>query len=135
VGFGDGWQAASPPSEKGGLRSTRIGVRPERRPVIAIFGIPHQRYQLRRACAILGLLIAVGLVGACGADEEREGTGTAPIGGDKTPAGESPTSGGTGGDGPSASPSLPEVSPGPPRTETDGVTPTDINPKVAPDER
>ena len=80
-------------------------------------------------------------MGACGADEEGERSGTVPIGGDNPPAGESPNSGGsggtggTGGDGPSASPSLPEVLPGPPRTETNGVTPTDTNPKVAPDER
>jgi hypothetical protein len=127
------------PSEKGGLRSTRIGVRPERRPVIATFGIPHPRDQLRRACAILGLLIAIGLVGACGADEEGERTGTAPIGGDKTPTGgsggggESPSGGGGGASG---GPTVPEQIPGPPRTETEpGVTPTDINPKVAPDER
>ena len=89
---------------------------------------------------ILGLLIAVGIMGGCGGDEERDPTRTAPIGGDETPRGEA-TDGPDGGestDGADGGGDLPGTQPttipstGPDRPD---ATPTDRNAPVAPDER
>jgi hypothetical protein len=109
---------------------------------MATFGIPQARHRLRLACTILGLLIAVGVAGACGGDEEPDRTGTAPIGGDVTPGGKSADGPDTvespKGDGDDGGVSVPEATPGPPGPGTSTrprPTPTDIDPSAAPDER